>query len=195
MKRLVIIFVLIFCFSCKKEKQDSPIFDTDDKTIVPKGSIVFHKNYKSLKTLSDSQIVLKYFKPNGLDSLFLISNLIKPNSFVADFNGDGEEDIVIFVEHVRNNKRGLIFFHSPIDFFIVGGGNENSVLDNIYYTNFSIDTSKIAYETVIDSVTGDIIEPNVIKLKNIALHMKETEGTSGLLTWNGESYIYIHTGD
>lgn len=43
MNRLVIIFVLIFCFSCKNEKQDSPIFDTDYKTIVPKDSIVFHK--------------------------------------------------------------------------------------------------------------------------------------------------------
>ncbi|MDC0009588.1 hypothetical protein OAE03_03420, partial [Winogradskyella sp.] len=68
-------------------------------------------------------------------------------------------------------------------------------LENIRYTKFEVDNSKIAYQTVIDTLTGDIIEPNQIKLINIALHMQEDEGTSGLLSWNGSKYIYIHTGD
>lgn len=195
MKNLIYILLSLICFSCKEDKNFVKGFKTNQKTLVLKDSIFGKKGFNQNKIFKKGELFKDYFISNKLDSLYVISNLISPNNFQADFNGDGKEDIVFFVRNVMNNKGGLIFFHSQKDFFVVGGGNEHSALENLYYTKFTIDNSKIAYETVIDSLSGDIVEPNEIKLKNIALHMKEEEGTSGLLTWDGEKYIYIHTGD
>lgn len=137
----------------------------------------------------------KYFIPNKLDSKYLISNQVTPNYFIVDFNGDENEDIAFVIRNVNNNKVGLIFFHSLNEFYIVGAGNRSSVLDNITYNQFSIDKNNIAYQTKIDSITGDVIDPTKIELENLSLIMGEDEGSSGLLTWKGSSYIYIHTGD
>ncbi len=178
MKKLVFIFVLSCCFSCKNETQDVSLVTNNDEVIEVKDSIVFHKGSMPIRALNDKQLFFKYFKSNNLDSLFLISNQVKPNRFIADFNGDSQDDIAFFVRNASNNKAGLIFFHSPTDFFIFGAGNENLALDHIYFAKFTIDKSRMAYETIIDSISGDIIEPKEIKLMNIALHMKEEEGTS-----------------
>ncbi|MBO6881554.1 hypothetical protein [Winogradskyella sp.] len=137
----------------------------------------------------------KYFKTNGLDSSYNIADQIEPNVFYADFNSDGRQDVVFLIKNSINNKKGLAFFHSLNDYHIVGCGEVTSALKVVNYDTFGIDNSKIAYESVNDSTSGDIIGYNKIELKHIALSMKETEGTSGLLTWNGEKYIYIHTGD
>jgi len=172
-----------------------PVFDSKSGVVEPIDSIVFHQEVEQFKKLDRDNLFSRYIKTNRLDSLYVRSVQIKQNSFIADFNGDNEKDIMFLVRNIINDKTGFIFFHSPKDFFVVGAGNENSALDSLFYTQFSIDRSKMAYETVIDSISGDIIEPKEIKLKNIALAMHEEEGTSGLLTWNGEKYVYIHTGD
>lgn len=195
MKKIVYTLVLVICFSCSEGKQESPIFIADDEVVEPNDSITFHKELNSKRETDNKQLFAKYFKPNKLDSLYVISSQIKPNFLFADFNGDDKEDFVCFVRNVWDNKGGLIFFHSRNEFHIVGAGNNSSALDNIYYTNFEVDKSKLAFETIVDSITGDIMGHKEILLKNISLHMAENEGTSGLLTWNGEKYIYIHTGD
>jgi hypothetical protein len=137
----------------------------------------------------------RYFIRNKLDSLYVFSNQINPNYFKADFNGDNIEDIAFLIRNINNDKIGLIFFHSETEYYIVGAGNKDSALEQILYDTFEISIQSSANETVIDKKTGDIIGDNVIQLKNISLFMYEEEGTTGLLTWNGKKYIYIHTGD
>lgn len=195
MKNIAYIFILLVFFSCKSENHNS-IISTESKTdILPNSSSKSEVNAFDIRTANSKELFETYFKSNSLDSLFLISYQINPNKYIADFNGDNKDDIVFFVKHIKNNKNGLIFFHSNSEYYVVGGGNKSSVFEDIAYTEFSIDMSKVTYETVIDSVSGDIIEPKRLELKNIALDMHEEEGTSGILTWNGKKYIYIHTGD
>lgn len=195
MKKTIFLLVLVFCFTCKRVEHDIQLAPEAIPLVTATDTVSLHQNFNSIKAISSEALFVKYLKPNKLDSLILMTNQIKQNNLVADFNGDGIEDIVLPVRNKRNNKAGLIFFHSLTDYYVIGLGIAGSALENIRYTKFEVDNSKIAYQTVIDALTGDIIEPNQIKLINIALHMQEDEGTSGLLSWNGSKYIYIHTGD
>jgi hypothetical protein len=94
------------------------------------------------------------------------------------------------VRNVRNDKAGFICLHSSTNFFSVAKGHKNLALDDVCCTEFTIDKSKIAYETIIDSISGDIIDPKQINLGTIALHIKEFEVASGGLNRDGLKYIY-----
>jgi hypothetical protein len=191
MKRVVVLLMLMWCFSCKEDIKS--VFVFTNEVPVPKEAILLANDFMSIKTLNNKQLFSKYFESHSLDSLYRVSNQLIPNNFIADFNRDSQHDLAVFVRNVRNDKAGFICLHSSTNFFSVAKGHKNLALDDVCCTEFTIDKSKIAYETIIDSISGDIIDPKQINLGTIALHIKEFEVASGGLNRDGLKYIYRYT--
>lgn len=191
MKRVVVLLMLMWCFSCKEDIKS--VFVFTNEVPVPKEAILLANDFMSIKTLNNKQLFSKYFESHSLDSLYRVSKQFIPNNFIADFNRDSQHDLVVFVRNVRNDKAGFICLHSSTNFFSVAKGHKNLALDDVCCTEFTIDKSKIAYETIIDSISGDIIDPKQINLGTIALHIKEFEVASGGLNRDGLKYIYRYT--
>jgi hypothetical protein len=181
----------MWCFSCKEDIKS--VFVFTNEVPVPKEAILLANDFMSIKTLNNKQLFSKYFESHSLDSLYRVSKQFIPNNFIADFNRDSQHDLVVFVRNVRNDKAGFICLHSSTNFFSVAKGHKNLALDDVCCTEFTIDKSKIAYETIIDSISGDIIDPKQINLGTIALHIKEFEVASGGLNRDGLKYIYRYT--
>lgn len=188
MKRVVVLLILRWCFSCKEEIKSVCVFTNE--VAVPKDSIVLTNDFRSIKPLDHKPLFSKYFESHSLDSLYRVSNQLIPNHFIADFSRESQYDLEVFV---RNDKAESICLHLSTNFFSVDKGHKNSALDDVYCTEFTIDKSKIAYKTIIDSISGDSIDPKQINLGVIALHIKEFEGASGWLAGDREKYIYRYT--
>jgi len=178
--------------------EDFEVIDVYSKDFT---SIFYFANniIKEIKIFRNCSVDLQkqLFKNNNLDSLYLLSNKITPNSLKADFNGDGKEDLVYLVEEIESKKMGLIFFHKSDLFFIIGGGIEfNSRWDDMNWLDIlEIDKNKEQYETVFDSVTFDVIGDKSLAIPNIGLRIREIEGSGGLLYFEKGSYKYLHQGD
>ena len=69
--------------------------------------------------------VLPIIEKNGLEKLYIISDTINPFYLEADFNGDKEVDIALFMVNKESGKSGILIIHRKTNmYYIIGGGNE-----------------------------------------------------------------------
>ena len=122
---------------------------------------------------------------------------IIPNHLEADFNGDGKNDVALFIVDVESKKRGIVIFHQgssePI---IIGAGipfDERGYFDDI---NF-VDLWKLHNKEFIEE---PIIGPNEevtykkIDITATGIVLAKNGSGGGILYWDGQKYQWVTTG-
>ncbi|MFD0962789.1 hypothetical protein [Pseudofulvibacter geojedonensis] len=170
MKRIVLLFIILFLVACKKQSK----VDVD-----------FISDFKSEELLSDK---------------YLLSSQIEPNILTADFNGDGKDDKVTIIQEKASQKIGLLFQHSDGSHYIVGAGKvftDDGWDDMNWLGVFEIDRNKKQEEFIYSesNESEELFEIKEIKIPNIGVVIREEEGSGGLLYFNGKEYQYLHQGD
>lgn len=99
-----------------------------------------------------------------------ITGYINPYYLEADFNGDGLQDIVIYVEQLKTKKKGFMIVHQTTnDRYILGAGRSfGNGIDDFEWA----DIWKIKREK-----------------GKVGLFVEKPDSISGLISWNGTEYI------
>ena len=129
-------------------------------------------------------------------------NSKSPRYLKYDFNGDGKFDIayLIRLKEIKDEDSSgvrIIINHSSTDYHIVGNGmklEENDFAID-WMHDWGIFKERNTYKTVVDSITNDILDDEMIALERDAIALYHDDYRTGLIYWNGEKYIYIHQGD
>ena len=124
---------------------------------------------------------------------FQQSDFLSPSFFESDFNGDGENDIAMPV--VNEDKFGIAFFLKNDSVFFAGagksfgpGGNDFSWADE-----WEIFDKEKTYQITFKE-NGDIDGEEEVLLENPAISIRQSEGSGGLIYFNGEKFVWIHQG-
>lgn len=120
-----------------------------------------------------------------------------PSFFEEDFTGDGSLDIAIFISKKSTDQKGVLFLFGDDDLmFIAGAGNTfGHGGDDFEWTDYwEIFDQPLTHETTFLE-NGDIDGSREVKLDNVAISIREDEGSGGLIYYNGEKFIWIHQGD
>ncbi|UII29901.1 hypothetical protein LVD17_16510 [Fulvivirga ulvae] len=132
-----------------------------------------------------------------LDRRYELGAYLNPLFLEGDFNGDGEKDIVSTLVNSENGKLGLlIIFKSSEEYYIVGAGDGFGVAgDSFEWVDYwEIFDSKTAYETTfLDN--GDVEGTREVTIRNVAISIRESEGSGGLIYYDGEKFTWIHQGE
>lgn len=125
----------------------------------------------------------------GFNENYEINPFIQPKYLIADFNGDGINDIVVLIKNKGNNKKGFIIFHpSTQEYFIIGAGvifEEDDAWDDLNW----VDEWRINKER--NNEPGIQGGPDLIlKFDSIEITKKEIGG--GLIYWDEKKYKYFH---
>lgn len=136
-------------------------------------------------------------KWNKYESTFERSYQLLPSFLEEDFNGDGTNDIAVFVSKKSDEKQGVLFLFGKDDkMFISGAGNSfGPGGDDFKWADYwELFTESKTYETTfLDN--GDIDGSREVSLKYPAISIREEEGSGGLIYFNGEKFTWIHQGD
>lgn len=132
----------------------------------------------------------------GLQKSYEIGMYLKPQYLEDDFNGDGMEDGVVTIINSSNGKLGLlIIFKGSNEHFIIAAGNGFYHSDDFKWMNtWEIFDQGITYETTFLE-NGDVGGEREVKLENVAISIREDEGSGGLVYYNGVEFVWIHQGD
>ncbi|MEM7513117.1 MAG: hypothetical protein AAF388_19470 [Bacteroidota bacterium] len=130
------------------------------------------------------------------DSIKLDSSMV----ILGDFNADTREDMSALIENKHNRKTGVIIIHNQQvpDFKIFGAGKTVNGIDDLAWIDIfqSIPNGDTITPTLVDSISGDIIGPNLKKAfvllgEGIFMHIDEASG-GGIIFWDGEKYQWYH---
>lgn len=137
-----------------------------------------------------------------LDKKYEIRSLLKPAFIQADFNGDGEQDVAVWVAEKASNRKGILVIHGKTnDYFIFGAGIKfgNGSDDFKWADKWALYTKKTASETQFDKTSGDIIGGKQVSLARPGIIIEDYEDgaaiSGGIIYWNGKKYIWIHLGE
>ena len=123
-----------------------------------------------------------------LDERYAILYKLYPVYLKGDFNGDGRRDVAVQVQEIQSGKIGLAIFHAKkpqaafLHMEIVGAGKTiGKAGDNLKNTGIWTVYPRrggSGGEAVNSLLTGDAIE------------LKQSDGKSGLVFWNGKQYAW-----
>ncbi|HEX8023904.1 hypothetical protein [Mucilaginibacter sp.] len=141
------------------------------------------------------------FRTLKLDQHYGISNFIKPSFLSADFNGDGSKDIAALIISKKNKKKGILIIHQTSHkYFVMGAGVNfgNGGDDFNWAKGWKLYKDKVVYETVFDkddNISGS--KKNNLKHPGVYIYdlMDGEPNSGGVISCNGEKYIWIHQGE
>lgn len=138
---------------------------------------------------------LPYWAEEQLNSAqdFQQSSFLTPSFLQSDFNGDGKTDIAIPV--VNDEKFGIAFFLKDDSVFVAGAGNSfGPGGDNFSWADeWEVFEKEKTYQITFKE-NGDIDGEEEVLLENPAISIRQSEGSGGLIYFNGEKFIWIHQG-
>ena len=129
-------------------------------------------------------------------NIFKVNNDFNPTFYVADFDGDDIPDIAIAVKNkLRDNMSGVIFYLGNQTHFLAGGANGfgNAGGDFSWVDEWKIFDKEKTYRITFED-NGDIKGDEEVLLINPAISIRQSEGSGGLIYFNGEKFIWIHQG-
>jgi hypothetical protein len=127
----------------------------------------------------------------------LVFNKLRPNKMVADLNGDGNNDIILFVESNKSKKKGLCILLSSSDSCMVIGAGKKFYAggdDFRWVDHWEIIPPGETWETTFKP-DGDIRGEKKVILKNKSIRLCVDEGGCGVVAFIGGEYIWVHQGD
>ncbi|MGV7225170.1 MAG: hypothetical protein ACQ9MH_27090 [Nitrospinales bacterium] len=130
------------------------------------------------------------------NNLTVVGN-INPFYLQADFDGNGLVDLALIIKDSKTGKQGILIIHSETkNCYQIGGGiNFGNGGDNWTWMDvWKIYAHKTAEKTIFSS-DNDIVEKETVRIQNTGIQVASSEGTANLITWDGNKYIWIHTGD
>lgn len=148
------------------------------------------ETYERLPNWFNEQLYLREYGD------YIIDEEMNPLYLEADFNGEGKMDIAICIAEPTTNKKGILIHHrEDRTFYILGAGKEFNNSDNFTWLEVWKLYRETTAEQTLFSENYDIVGSETVKLKNIAIEIAKFESASNLITWDGEQYVWIHTGD
>jgi hypothetical protein len=130
------------------------------------------------------------------ETVFQINNSFNPIFYEADFDGDGKSDIAIAVKNkLRNDISGIVFYLKSDTYFLAGAGNGfgNAGGDFSWVNEWKIFDTQKTYQITFKE-NGDIDGEEEVLLENPAISIRQSEGSGGLIYFNGEKFIWVHQG-
>ncbi len=148
----------------------------------------------SFETREQLPYIESYSSANN-DTLDIKEDM-NPFYLQGDFNGLGRADVAYCILEPSTLKQGILIRHGEDgSYFILGAGRTFNDMDNFDWMDVWKVYSKKTAERTIFSDNFDIEGSETVTLKNIAIQVASSEGSYNLITWDGSSYIWIHTGE
>jgi hypothetical protein len=209
MDRILIILTLVLLISCNSKIENNKIdekvviYDTIKVTELMTYNIYMENHDKTDFENSDFYIqerlpewFLKTTILNGieLENGYEFNNRMNPLYLEADFNGDGNIDIVIPIKQNKSHKVGFAIIHGQTnEIYIVGAGNKinNGLSDDMGYINIWKVNRQKTNEPGLDE-NGDIDKDGPLILEYPSIQVEKSEVGGGQIYWNGNEYIYFH---
>ena len=124
-----------------------------------------------------------------------VDNTLNPFYLETDFNGDAVLDIALFVREKETEKKGILIIHGQsLETYIIGAGVHFAHVGNDFKF---LEVWKVYREKevalTIFSDTGEIEGNKIIKIDLPAISVASSEGTSNLIIWEKNKYIWLHT--
>lgn len=125
-----------------------------------------------------------------------LSTFINPFYLEADFNADGNLDIVVAIERKKDGKKGFLILHGQTkQAFQIGagikfdnGGDDFNWMD-IWKIHRNLNAHRLTFKD------GDIDGSETLKLKSAGIDVLKSESAGGLIYWDGGSYKWAQTRD
>ena len=108
----------------------------------------------------------------------------------GDFNGDGNTDVAILVQHRSTGKIGIAIVHGATDKVIIlgaGVGIGNGGDDFEWMDSWRVFSK--------GSATREVGKTNAPHFHGDALFVEKSEAASALIYWNGKRYVWSQQGD
>lgn len=126
-----------------------------------------------------------------------VDGTINPFFLEADFNGDSEFDIALFVKEKTTDKKGILIIHGKsFKTYLIGAGEKFAHIgDNFEFLEiWKIYREKEAALTIFAD-NGDIEGNKTIEINLPAILVAASESSSNLIIWEKDKYVWLHTGD
>ncbi len=176
MKTLIYILLILAFTSCASAQK----INIPDYSLQENLPAWFMFSWNKVKTETEVEVV----------------NNINPYYLEADFNGDDKLDIALIVESIPDRKRGILLVHGhSFKSKVIGAGSKfgNGGDDFKWMDTWKVYREPTAMETTFTQ-NFDIAGQRSIELKNIAISVASSEGASNLIVFDGENYVWVHTG-
>jgi hypothetical protein len=145
--------------------------------------------------------VAPVFKQSGLSNRYVFSSKINPFYQRGDLDGDGKQDIAIWIRELKSNKVGIAILHRRTEIIsIIGAGN--MIVDRTGKALWPrsnggdsldvIDAWHVYEKGMVEQGVGEGSPPI---LKGDALMLIKTESASGLIYRTGKRYAWYQQGD
>lgn len=181
---------ILTIIACRQEKKENV-----RNNQIPKNNINHYSGLTTSEEDTDSLTKLLKFRKEGLDleykdyQMYNLSEII-----LEDFNGDGTLDKA---EFRKQNKSGIIITDGRTNNQTkIGFGRQFAhMTDFDWVTYWGVLKDTTTYEITFDNETGDILGDTTVFLKNKSIFVKEDEVGGGVITYENESYKWIHQCD
>lgn len=132
-----------------------------------------------------------------LSKTYVPAGYLQPTYLVTDFSGDKAADVALLVERARDRKKGiLILFANRNAYFVVGAGHKLGPAgdDFSWASEWALFTKKQTHRITTLS-SGDVGGEQLVTLSRPAIKIRESEGSGGLIYFDGKQFVWIHQGD
>lgn len=126
-----------------------------------------------------------------------IDGTLNPFYLETDFDGDSVLDIALFVKEKTTNKKGILIIHGQsFKTHLIGAGeNFAHVGDDFRFLEVWKIYREKEVELTVFSDDGDIAGNKMKEINLPAISVASSEGTSNIIIWENNKYIWLHTGD
>jgi len=186
-KELLILSTIVLLLGCGETKKEKTLLS--ENTVKPGSTFINSTSEKdSLKKLMKSReeslnSEYKNYKIYNLDEILN-----------EDFNGDG---VIDKAEFKRQKKSGIIMTDGRTNKETrLGFGKQFAHMTDFNWVNFwGVLIDATTFEITFDDKTGDIFGDTIVKLKNRSIFVEEDEVGGGVITYENDSYKWIHQSD
>jgi len=188
MKKLFVsILIAQFLWSCGQQNKEK-IEQSENKV---KQSTIS----TTLKEETDSLSELMNFRKESLDSEYKDYQIYNLNEIISeDFNGDG---VIDKAEFKKQKNSGIIITDGKTHIETrLGFGKKFAHMTDFDWVSFwGILKDKTTFEITFDNKTGDILGDSIVTLKYKSIFVIEDEVGGGVITYENNSYKWIHQSD
>lgn len=196
MKKGFLLLIILAHLSCNFISEESVVADQ---------SLLLDTILSTKEDYTQSEFYIQERLPNWLletailDGLVIkeayqLDNRLNPLYLEADFNGDGQLDIALPIQHHSSQKVGFAIIHrKSLDIHILGAGIpiKNGLADDMNFIDVWKVNRQEINEAGAEETTGTG-EKGALLLTHPSLQIEKSEVGGGLLYWNGKEYAYFH---